>query len=59
LSGDLAPTNAYVAQLESIRAAYLKRHRLVYQTERRWADHPFWARRHAPLTSQSLRGKSK
>ena len=59
LSDNLAPINAYVTQLASIRTAYLNRHRAVYQTERRWADRPFWARRHAPLTSQSQRGKSK
>lgn len=59
LSGDLASLNAYVTQLESIRAAYLNRHRLVYQTERRWADRPFWARRHTALTSQNSREQSK
>ena len=59
LSGDLDPLNAYATQLESIRTAYLNRHRLIYQTERRWCDHPFWARRQSPLTFQNRHDRSK
>jgi flavin-dependent dehydrogenase len=59
LSGDLGPINVYATRLESIRAAYLNRHRLVYQTERRWLDHPFWARRQSSLTFQNRHDRSK
>jgi hypothetical protein len=45
LSGEPGALAAYVGRLEAIRAAYLHHHRLVYQAERRWPDHAFWARR--------------
>jgi flavin-dependent dehydrogenase len=35
----------YIARLEAIRSRYLHHHHLIYQTERRWRDRPFWARR--------------
>lgn len=45
LSGDTQAVEEYSMRLESIRAAYLERHRLVYETEARWSDRPFWRRR--------------
>lgn len=45
LSGDTQAVEEYSTRLESIRAAYLERHRLVYETEARWPDRSFWRRR--------------
>lgn len=45
LSGDISAIEEYSARLESIRAAYVDRRRLVYETELRWCDRPFWRRR--------------
>ncbi len=45
LTGDSRLVAAYVERLEEIRAAYLQRHRLVYRSEWRWVDRPFWRRR--------------
>ena len=44
LAGDRQAVPAYAARLEQIRSAYVGHHRLVYQAERRWTDHPFWTR---------------
>lgn len=45
LAGAPGAVDAYVARLEGIWAAYLRRHRLAYRAERRWLDSPFWKRR--------------
>ncbi|WP_263101767.1 NAD(P)/FAD-dependent oxidoreductase, partial [Kitasatospora sp. DSM 101779] len=48
LDGDTAALDAYRRNVDALIAAYRRNHRAVYATERRWADRPFWRRRHAP-----------
>jgi flavin-dependent dehydrogenase len=45
LEGDRASASAYAASVVSIYADYRARLRGIYALERRWSDHPFWARR--------------
>jgi flavin-dependent dehydrogenase len=47
LAGDGRALEAYSAHLESIHAAYWGNRASFYGHERRWADRPFWARRHS------------
>lgn len=46
LSGDTTALAGYQAALASVQAAYRSQLHLWYGLERRWADHPFWQRRH-------------
>jgi hypothetical protein len=45
LDGDKNEITNYVRRLEEIRLAYLVNHRMVYLTEQRWPDAPFWKAR--------------
>jgi flavin-dependent dehydrogenase len=45
LRGDATLAQAYAADIQRQRAAYLAQHRQIYAGERRWTTHPFWARR--------------
>lgn len=42
LTGDLSSVNAYVDRLKAIRVAYCRYHNLIYRSENRWPDKPFW-----------------
>ncbi len=44
LSGKENALQGYTNQLESIRAAYLRHHRVFYRAEERWRDRTFWSR---------------
>lgn len=44
--------STYAARLESIRAAYLQRYRMVYRSEQRWSERPFWQQRQTTLVSR-------
>ena len=45
LNGQFIALTAYADRLEQIRAAYLRHHRLFYQSEHRWRDRAFWSKR--------------
>ncbi|WP_274918400.1 NAD(P)/FAD-dependent oxidoreductase [Streptomyces sp. WZ-12] len=46
LSGDPTALAGYAEKVATARAAYEYGHRAVHAQETRWADRPFWARRH-------------
>ncbi len=46
LAGDAAAVAAYARHVHAVYAAYLRHLRAYYGMEQRWADRPFWARRH-------------
>ncbi|MGW0552108.1 NAD(P)/FAD-dependent oxidoreductase [Streptomyces altiplanensis] len=46
LRGDPTALTRYGQQVDAAYTAYLHNHRIAYRQETRWADHPFWARRH-------------
>jgi len=46
LSGSADALDAYTADVERVRAAYLRHHHAYYRVERRWPHEPFWAKRH-------------
>ncbi|HEX2188916.1 MAG TPA: tryptophan 7-halogenase, partial [Longimicrobiaceae bacterium] len=46
LAGDEAAVAAYARHVHAVYATYLRHLRAYYGMERRWADRPFWARRH-------------
>ncbi|MER7986885.1 FAD-dependent monooxygenase [Streptomyces noursei] len=46
LRGDHRALPGYAEQVATARAAYQEGHRALHAQEARWADHPFWARRH-------------
>ncbi|MYY13853.1 FAD-dependent oxidoreductase [Streptomyces sp. SID4919] len=41
--------DTYLARLDETFDGYRTGHRTVHSWEQRWADHPFWQRRHAPV----------
>ncbi len=45
LTGDRSLAHGYGERLESVRAGYLRHHRVFYAEEARWPERPFWARR--------------
>ncbi|KUL46071.1 oxidoreductase [Streptomyces sp. NRRL F-4489] len=54
LSGDRTAPAGYADKVATARAAYLDGHRAVHAQETRWADRPFWARRHRAPTPTPL-----
>ncbi|MEU1287672.1 FAD-dependent monooxygenase [Kitasatospora sp. NPDC005856] len=46
LDGDPAALDTYRTNVHALLAAYRRNHHTVYEQERRWADRPFWRRRH-------------
>ncbi|HEX8213270.1 MAG TPA: tryptophan 7-halogenase [Longimicrobium sp.] len=54
LSGDREAVTSYAEHVAAIYAAYLGHLRAYYGSERRWADRPFWSRRHGMPDSASL-----
>ncbi|HEU4884786.1 MAG TPA: monooxygenase, partial [Longimicrobium sp.] len=46
LAGDAAALAGYARHLDAVYVAYRRHLRVYYGMERRWPDHPFWARRH-------------
>lgn len=48
LNGNLVP---YAAAVDDLYNRYIAARASVYAQERRWADAPFWARRHWPLAA--------
>jgi flavin-dependent dehydrogenase len=46
LAGDATALAEYARHLDAVYAAYRQHLRAYYGMERRWPDHPFWARRH-------------
>jgi flavin-dependent dehydrogenase len=46
LAGEVAAVAAYARHVHAVYAAYLRHLRAYYRLEGRWADRPFWARRH-------------
>ncbi|MEU2631464.1 hypothetical protein ABZ641_31315, partial [Kitasatospora sp. NPDC007106] len=48
LDGDTTALDAYRRNVDALVTAYRRNHRTAYAAERRWADRPFWRRRHAP-----------
>jgi flavin-dependent dehydrogenase len=49
LSGELEALADYAREVERVRNIYLARRRAWYESERRWPQNPFWARRSALL----------
>jgi flavin-dependent dehydrogenase len=49
LSGDTAALLGYQTAVASVHAAYRSQLHQWYGLERRWADRPFWQRRHGSL----------
>lgn len=47
LAGDSAALSDYATEVDGIRDAYIERRSAWYRVETRWADRPFWARRHS------------
>lgn len=50
LADDAGALDAYTTRLTDTHADYLRNHADHYGMERRWADDPFWSRRHPPTT---------
>ncbi|WP_369355420.1 NAD(P)/FAD-dependent oxidoreductase [Streptomyces sp. cg2] len=50
LCGDRTALADYAAKVATARTAYQDGHRAVHAQETRWADRPFWARRHTNPT---------
>ncbi|WP_457034146.1 NAD(P)/FAD-dependent oxidoreductase, partial [Kitasatospora sp. P5_F3] len=53
LDGDPAALDSYRTNVRALLAAYRRNHHAVYALERRWADRPFWQRRHIPSTERN------
>ncbi|MDH6129902.1 tryptophan 7-halogenase [Kitasatospora sp. GP82] len=49
LNGDDGALASYRSNVAALLAAYRRNHHAVYALERRWADRPFWQRRHTLL----------
>ena len=53
LDGDPAATDAYATRLDTIALAYRENRTRAYAGERRWPQHPFWARRQGTRSQSS------
>jgi flavin-dependent dehydrogenase len=51
LGNDAGETDRYTAILSNQFAGYAHAHRQYFAQETRWAESPFWMRRHVPMTS--------
>ncbi|WP_039639270.1 tryptophan 7-halogenase [Streptomyces sp. 769] len=56
LRGDRTALAGYAAKVADTRAAYQDGHRAVHAQETRWADRPFWARRHRTSHPHTTKG---
>ncbi|MFJ5677943.1 NAD(P)/FAD-dependent oxidoreductase [Streptomyces sp. NPDC093097] len=56
LRGDPTALPGYAEKVATARAAYEDGHRAVHAQETRWADRPFWARRHHTLNPTTPKG---
>lgn len=54
LAGDPRAIPEYARHLDAIYASYLRHLRDYYAMERRWPDHPFWARRQRPAADAAI-----